>query len=112
MPNYNLHNLANLMKLAIPGKGWDNGIWQVYVPYYPEMLLTVQYLLSPDVPRFVSFQRPSECQDQLSKVLKATDGKTKYLLAQDLMKMMTDKYCIGTWLWIQTSAEGKAINST
>jgi ABC-type transport system substrate-binding protein len=90
------------------GKGWDNGLWQVYVPSYPDMLSTVNYVISPNSPRFVSFERPAECQEQLSKILAAPDEKTKVALSRDLEKMLVDKYCMGTWLWIQSLAEVKS----
>ncbi|MBN1192019.1 MAG: ABC transporter substrate-binding protein [Dehalococcoidales bacterium] len=94
-------------QVGTAGEGWENGMWQIFVPYYPDMLSTIQYLMSPGVNRFVSFERPSEAQDVMAQALQATTVEAKNTRVRELNKLLVDKYCMGTWLWIQTLSEVK-----
>jgi peptide/nickel transport system substrate-binding protein len=91
------------------GGGWNNGLIGVQVDAKTDVLVSMYPLLTPNSIKFPSMIRPPEYADLFAKCVSASTAESKAALVKDLMKMGTDTYCVGTWLWSTSNSATKAL---
>jgi peptide/nickel transport system substrate-binding protein len=95
-----LLQLAQYDLVATAG-GWENGICVVATYTRPEILDSMQAILTYDSVKFPSMMRPPGAEDVFQEARESRDLESKYDALFRLQKILVDEFCMAKFLYVQ-----------
>ena len=90
------------------GGGWEDGITIMPTgPTTPDALMYLNRVFGPESVLFPSRLSPPEVENLIAEARLASDLEAKTSLTHEIQRLISDEYCIVTWLYALRSAAAK-----